>query len=461
MRVVVAGGGISGLTAAVLARAAGHDVVCVDPSSRPGGLIRTERHDGFLCEVGPQAVLDDAPDTRALISALGLDARAVTATAEARRRFIYARGGLQVLPMTPQALLGSRLLSARGKLRLLAEPFIRARARLASLGDDSETVADFATRRLGPEAGRTLLGTGVIGIYAADAALLSIASAFPRLAAMERDHGGLFRGMLAARKLGKRPGRPLSFADGLGELPAALGDALGPAGWVRGRVVAIEPRAGASAWRVVVEGGTTPGLEADVLVLTMAPEETARILAPIAPAARDALTGMPTAPIAACCLGFRDTSAADMGMDLAAYGFLVARGQQPRLLGCQYESSTFPNRAPPGGVLLRAILGGTGPGFQPEIIDMSDERIAEHAVADLKTVAGLRKAPDLVRVWKHPRGLPLYAPGHAARVAALDEALREQRGLFVIGHGLRGLGVNESIRAATALVKDQLTAFAR
>ncbi len=454
MRVVVAGGGISGLTAAYLARVAGHDVVCVDLAARPGGLIRTERHEGFLCEIGPQAVLDDAPDTRELIAALGLDVRAVTAVPESRRRFIYARGGLHVLPMTPPALLRSRLLSARGKLRLLAEPFIRARA--CPAGDDSETVEAFAIRRLGAEAGRMLLGTAVIGIYAADAAQLSLASAFPRLAAMERDHGGLFRGMLAARKIGRRHGRPLSFPDGLGELPAALGDALGPAGWSHGRVVAVDPHPTASGWRVNVEGGAEPTIDTDFVILTMAPEETARILRPIAQAAHDALRAAPTSPIVVCCLGFLNTSAADMGMDLAAYGFLVARGQQPRLLGCQYESSTFPGRAPSGGVLLRAILGGTGPGFEPEIIDKSDEQIAERALTDLKTVAGLKRVPDLIRVWKHPRGLPLYAPGHAARVSTVDQALQPHHGLFVIGHGLRGVGVNESIRAATALVHDQL-----
>ncbi|MES1157852.1 MAG: FAD-dependent oxidoreductase, partial [Haliangium ochraceum] len=139
MRIVVIGGGISGLTAAFGARAAGHDVVCVDPGGQPGGLIRSERHDGFLCEVGPQAVLDDAPDTLALFAALDLESRAVRAAPEARRRFIFARGALHPLPMSPPALLRSSLLSLGGKARLLAEPFVRRPTpTLASAQDDSE-----------------------------------------------------------------------------------------------------------------------------------------------------------------------------------------------------------------------------------------------------------------------------------------------------------------------------------
>ena len=85
MRIIVVGGGISGLTAAYLADRAGHDVLCLEPG-QPGGLLRSERHEGFLCEVGPQAVLDNAPDTLALIASLGLEERAVRANAAAGRR---------------------------------------------------------------------------------------------------------------------------------------------------------------------------------------------------------------------------------------------------------------------------------------------------------------------------------------------------------------------------------------
>ncbi|MEO5768745.1 MAG: protoporphyrinogen oxidase, partial [Polyangia bacterium] len=82
----------------------------------------------------------------------------------------------------------------------------------------------------------------------------------------------------------------------------------------------------------------------------------------------------------------------------------------------------------------------------------------ERALADLATVAGLKRRPDVTRVWKYREGIPLYVPGHAARLATLEEALRPHPGLLVIGHGLRGAGVNESIRAAAALVRTELPA---
>ena len=78
MRIIVVGGGISGLSAAYYALAAGHEVVCLEPGP-PGGLVASHRIDGFLCEAGPQAVLDGAPDTKALLEALELEGRAIHA----------------------------------------------------------------------------------------------------------------------------------------------------------------------------------------------------------------------------------------------------------------------------------------------------------------------------------------------------------------------------------------------
>src|SRR5205814_1769059 len=94
VRVAIVGGGISGLTAAHLLGARGHDVVLADAGERPGGVIRSERRAGFLCETGPQAVIDGPEETRGLIASLDLGARMLHARESARRRFVYVDGAL-------------------------------------------------------------------------------------------------------------------------------------------------------------------------------------------------------------------------------------------------------------------------------------------------------------------------------------------------------------------------------
>jgi oxygen-dependent protoporphyrinogen oxidase len=459
VRVAIIGGGISGLAAAHFFERAGHDVVCIDAAPQPGGVMRSERIDGFLCEVGPQAVLDGPADTRALIAAAGLEPRTLRAAPAARRRFIHARGRLHPLPMNPIALIRSALLTWRGKLRLLREPFVRA-----APADDArdESVLEFGARRFGPEAARALLATAVLGIYAGDAARLSVKSALPRLAAFERARGSVLRGALAQRRAGGGSGRPLSFPEGLQELPRALAQKLG-ARRIVARAAAIT-RAD-DRWRVSLEpvapdgpALAAPHVDAQAVVVAADPAPAAGLLDPLCPNAAAALRAVPRAPVAVVCLGFRP-GGAPLGIDLRAYGFLVARpdgaegaagASGAAILGCQYESSTFPDRAPAGGVLLRAILGGV---FEPGIVQQPDASIAARTLAELRQLIGLTREPDFLRIWRHPAGIPQYEVGHAALVAAADRDLQRHRGLYLLGHALRGVGVNDCIAAAAALAR--------
>ncbi len=434
MRIAIVGGGISGLTAAHLLVAAGQDVMLFDDAAEAGGLIRSGRRDGFLCERGPQAVLDGAPEVRALIAGAGLADRALVAAPASRRRFVYVGGGLRPFPASPPALFKTSLLSARGKLRLFAEPFVRR----AAPPDPDESVLDFVTRRFGPEAARRAAGPAMIGIYAGDAAEIAARAAFPRLGELEDQHGSILRGLFRARGKG-RMGRPTTFPDGLGELPRALAAQLGPRRRAL-RVDALAPRGG--GWSIAAG---SQSFDAERVLLTTPAAVTASLLGPHAPEAAAALRAIPHAPVAVVTLGFR-SAPETMGMDLAAYGFVAARGEGIDLLGCQYETSVFPGRAPDGAVLMRALMGGT---FKPRLVDAADDVLAAHALGDLRRAAGLRHDPDFIDVWRARPGIPQVTRGHAARVAAVDAGLARLPGLHAIGHALRGVGVAASIRAGT------------
>ena len=240
--------------------------------------------------------------------------------------------------------------------------------------------------------------------------------------------------------------KDLTFPDGLGELPHALDAALG----VRRRVAratGLERRAG--GWTVALDGAMS--IEAERVVLATPAAATAALLAPHAAGAAEALRAIPHAPVAVVCLGFRTADAGALAMDLDAYGFVAARGEGISLLGCQYDSSVFPGRAPPGGVLLRALCGGT---FEPGLVDADDARIAALVLGDLRRAAGLRRDPDVVQIWRARPGIPQYDRAHPARLRAVDEAVTRLPGLSVLGHALRGVGVSACIGAATALVRD-------
>ncbi|MDP9036856.1 MAG: protoporphyrinogen oxidase, partial [Myxococcota bacterium] len=205
-RVAIVGGGITGLSAAyaALKRAREIDravaVTVLERSPRFGGNLVTERLGGFLLDGGPDSWVASKPHATALVRELGLE-RAIIGTNEATRRYYVAWGNtLHAVPeglilgvptrLWPLAL--TRLFSWSGKARMAMEPFVKPRS---FADDEDESIAAFATRRLGREASERLVSPLLGGISAGDAGELSVRAAFPQLVAMEREHGSLVRGM--------------------------------------------------------------------------------------------------------------------------------------------------------------------------------------------------------------------------------------------------------------------------
>src|SRR5262245_31630203 len=201
-RVVIVGAGISGLATAYRLGQSRPDlgVTVLESDPRPGGKVWTEERAGFRCEWGPNGFLDSKPHTARLCHDLGLEGELVAASeSSARNRFIALHGRLHRLPGGPGDLLRTPLLTLRGKLSLLAEPL---RPRRTNRADES--VAAFARRRMGREAADVFMDALVTGIHGGDAALLSAAAAFPRMTALERDHGGLVRGLILGGRRRRR-----------------------------------------------------------------------------------------------------------------------------------------------------------------------------------------------------------------------------------------------------------------
>src|SRR5436305_2029955 len=199
-RVVIVGAGVSGLSLAYRLRQAdpSAELTVLEADGRVGGKVWTERRDGFTVEAGPNGFLDAKPSTIDLTRDLGLADRLLPASASsARRRYLFLDGRLQPLPAGPLALLRSPLLSLRGKLELLGEPFRRRRR-----GRGPESVAAFARRRAGREAADVFADALVTGIHGGDPALLDVRAAFPRLTELESAHGSVVRGVMRSRKKG-------------------------------------------------------------------------------------------------------------------------------------------------------------------------------------------------------------------------------------------------------------------
>ncbi len=434
-RTIVVGAGLSGLAAAWTLSQEGGEVLVLESAEVPGGAVRSVLQDGFLLELGPNTVRP-APRLWDLVGELGLTAEVLTTDPRAPRYVDYG-GTLHPLPMSLGDFLRTRLLSPGGKWRIVTEPF-RPAAPAAG-----ESVRDFVTRRLGPEAAERLVEPFVGGIFAGSASRLEVASAFPSLDRWEREHGGLLRGAIASRKAApKAAGIPrglLSFRAGLSALPAAFAGRLGTRLRTGAAVRAVEPRQG--GWTVTTASGP---VEADRLVLAAPAHRAAELVAGFAPDAARALSGIPHPPLAVLHLAWPEAA---LPRPLDGFGHLVCPSPARRILGAVWSSSLFPGRAPAGQTLLTVFLGGAR---DPGALSLSDEELAAAAARDLEAQGLVRGAPRVLRVTRWERSIPQYERGHADRMAVLARAEERWPSLRLVGNYRGGVSVGDVVASGTA-----------
>ena len=439
--IAVIGGGIAGLTAA-FELAAQHDVTLYEREASTGGKIRSHRRDGFLFEAGPGGFLSDAETLRDLVAAVGLEDALVEAAPAAKNRYIFWGGALHKLPSKPPEVLSMALLSPGGKVRAIRELFLKSPARADDALDES--VDAFMQRRFGREVAARIASPALLGVSGGDVAQTSVAAVFPRVVALEREHGSVIRGMMRAAR--KRP-RMCSFADGgMQRLTDRVTERLGDRVRTGTAVRRIE-REGAG-WRVVGDMGER---YADGVIVATPAGAAGDIVAGMDARLAAHLRAIPYAPMRAIGIGFR---AADVPA-LDGFGVLVARGEGVRLLGAVYASTIVPAHAPPGTVYLRVFVGGA---VDPSAVALDREAARAIVLADLTTILGITAEPIAYDEHVWAQAIPQYMLTHRATVRAIEAIAAAYPALAFAGNAYRGLGVGECANDARAVARSMAAA---
>jgi oxygen-dependent protoporphyrinogen oxidase len=456
-RVVVVGAGLSGLAVAFRLRQAlpGVELTLLEGRDRPGGNVWTEHGDGFRVEAGPNGFLDNKPGAVQLCRDLGIDGRLVAASEGSRKnRFVFARDRLRKLPASPLGLLTTPLLSPGGKLALLREPFRRKPADVPA----DESVAAFARRRFGREAADVFVDALVTGIYAGDPEKLSVRAAFPRLARFEDEAGSVIRGFFRslrqkrreaeARGVKSAPTRSWSFREGLRVLVESLADRVGVPVTTGVKVARIEPAN--PGW--VVRGEGRDSWPADAVVLACPAYEQAAAVADLDPKLADDLAAVPYNRVAVVALGYRQS---DVPGRLDGFGYIAPQNTRRDVLGVQWCSAIYPDRAPPGFVLWRALCGGTN---RPDVFDLDDDTLVRTCHREMQLALGVQGEPVFRHVVRWPRAIPQYHLGHLERVARVETAVGRLPGLFLAGNALHGVALPDVAEQA-GLTAGRVAAF--
>ena len=490
-RIVIIGGGITGLAAAhrilELAAASGRavDLTLLEASDRLGGIVQTRERDGFLLELGPDAFISEKPEALQLAKRLGLQSRLIETNPDHRRSFIVRQGRLLPVPEGFHLLAPARfwpfvrsdIFSWTGKARMALEMFLPRRSRNGRASDNpnddnfhdesDESLADFVRRRLGTEALERVAQPLVGGIYTADPERLSLRATMPRFLEMERAHGSLIRALRKQNRSGsptvKEDASPavsgaryslfVSFDRGMQVLTDALADRISPSAirfnttaesldlQQKRETDATNPSA-ATTWTIKTTDNKT--IAADAVCLALPAYASARLLGKVDAQLAAELDGIPYASSATINLAYKRD---DIPHPLDGFGFVVPFVEKRTLMACTFSSVKFAGRAPASHALLRAFVGGA---LQPEMFELDDAEFVARVRADLRELLGIERAPLFTEVTKWKRSMPQYHVGHLERVKRIEARLASLPGFALAGNAYSGLGLPDCIRRGEA-----------
>ncbi|HVQ36036.1 MAG TPA: protoporphyrinogen oxidase [Pyrinomonadaceae bacterium] len=495
-RIVIIGGGITGLAAAhrvlELCSASGRQVqlTLLEAGPRLGGIVQTHERDGFLLEQGPDSFISEKPAALKLAERLGLESQLIGTNERDRRSFIGRQGRLLPVPegfhlLAPARLwpfVTSEIFSWSGKARMLMElalPRRKVNGSAAGYPDVSpdESLADFVRRRLGREALERMAQPMVGGIYTADPEKLSLQATMPRFLEMEHQHRSLIRALRAKQRRvdlgnddketmpssrptsdegtsGARYSLFLSFDRGMQVLTDKLGqrisesasqtrDEVAPSIQVSTTVESLTRELSANdepaTWRIATNRQQT--FAADAVCLALPATASARLLRHLDAQLATELEGISYSSSVTINLAYKRS---DISHPLDGFGFVVPFIEKRSLLACTFSNVKFAGRAPEGFALLRAFVGGA---LQPELLELDDEQLLSRVQADLRDLLGVRNAPLFTTVARWRNSMPQYHLGHLDRVKKIQQRLSSLGGLTLAGNAYAGIGIPDCIRS--------------
>lgn len=431
---LVIGAGISGLALARGLSDRGYGVKLLEHSERVGGNVRTLQREGFLVDAGPNALQVNEPAMMEALERTGLKDPALVANSKAAKRYIVRGGRLRAVPASPLSAVSSPLFSMRGKAGLLLEPFMRKGQ------SEDESLGDFVRRRLNQEFLDYAINPMVGGIYAGDPEVLSVRYGFPKVYALERNHGSLIRGALARLRERRRAGTAfrttlLSWPDGMETMARELAVSLDVE--LRAEVQQVEKSD--RHWQVTWK---SPGGEqtacAERLVLAVPAHALAGLPLPdnLAEALRP-LREIAYPPLALVALGFAREA---VRHPLDGFGMLVPQKERLNILGTLFSSTLFAGRAPEGHVLLTSFVGGAR---QPRLARLKPPELCKLVESDLNRLLDLEGKPVFSETVLWERSIPQYTVGYGKFLKRIREVEATIPGLYLLGNYRGGIALGK------------------
>lgn len=448
-KVVIVGGGITGLTTAYYLQQKTKmqnlpiDIVLIEASLRLGGKIHTVRKNGYTIERGPESFFDTGSSVRKLARDLNIEHEMVQNNNG--QTFIAVGNKLHQIPSnimlggSPKIFpfLKSNVLSLIGKIRAAGDLILPKLPH-----ETDEPISEFFQRRFGKELVENLVEPVLAGTFAGDVDHISMQSMFPQFYQLEKDYRSLLIGM---KKTGKgiyalvdTPGELHyeSFTNGLETLIETLENSLTDVTILKGLKVNSIEKTKELTQLIELNDGTS--IQAHKVVVTTPFNVTKKIF-------RDSdimrqVPDMNYATIATVTMAFEKGA---MQKYEDALNFFVSRNSVFAITSCTWSQRKWDNVSPEGHELLRVYIGRVG---DESIVELSDNEIEKIVLQDLKRAVGLEAQPLLVNVARWKEAMPQYTIGHELRMSTMKTQFYEEYpNVYLTGSSYEGISIPDCV----------------
>jgi len=395
MKIAVIGGGISGLATAFYLK--GFAEVDVFEKNKVGGKAHTIKKNNFLFEEGVNGFLDNTPETLELCKKLNI--KTIKANENSKIRYIFD-DKLYKLPSSAKDFIFSDILPWSAKFRLFGEFFVKPEPK------NDESVCDFINRRLGKTFCERFMRPMTAGIYASTPESLSINAAFPKIANLEKEYGGLFKGMIKKKKGGNPSGELTSFNYGMSEFVDTLANELNI---IKKEITSLDELS-----------------QYDKIILSTPAYNSAKIVEKKYPILAENLNKIEYTPVA--IVGFSGD------IKPVSFGILTTH---LKTLGILMDKYIFPNR---NGI--RCMVGGKR--FE-KIKELSQEEIIEIVKEDIEKIIGKNSLKfEFFKLWEN--AIPNYKVGHLNIVRDIMLEANKIDNLYLNSNAYKGVSFNDCIK---------------